>query len=144
MGKLTFREGEDYRWRKAPKPKGRWALPIVRHFFHDYERQAELLRDYVFRIPGKGRHVIRKGYRWNGVSAGMAFRATDDERVMRASLPHDWLYDKRYRPEGVTQPEADRLFFQILKEDRAPRWFVLLARASAPLLFPKAWRKGIT
>lgn len=134
MGAHSFREGHDYHWLS----RGPWwqGLPVV----SDYTRRAELLRPYVFEAGGR-LITIRRGFTWNGVSAGMPFRGTDDPRVMRASLVHDWIYEQR--PRGVSQAEADAIFLRMLKEDRAPRWFQWLADSwLAHRLYRWAWERG--
>jgi hypothetical protein len=139
-----FAEGVDYRWRVTEAP---WwhRLPLV----HDYAHQAELMHEWSFSVMLKnGRPkalTVPKGYRWNGASAGQTFRGEDDPRVMRATLAHDFLYDKRHRPAAVTRASADALCLAMLKQDGAPWWFRALVHVGARCgLFAWAWRRGVT
>ncbi len=144
MAVRTFKENRDYSWLSMDDQPWWNRLPIIR----DYAQRAKLLRDYSFRHPRPGYSevlVVPRGYIWNGASAGQAFRDTDDEKVMRASLVHDFCYDKEHRPEGCRRKDADQIFFDILGQDEAPCWFIQAAKlARDGGMFAHAWRNGIT
>lgn len=66
------------------------------------------------------RIFIEKGYAWDGPS-GPTFDTPD---FMRGSLIHDVLY-QMIREESLTdvyRPEADKVLYQICREDGMPLW----------------------
>ena len=75
---------------------------------------------------------VHKGYAWDGASGP----TIDDNSNYRASLVHDVLYqciregflDKSFRPI------ADRVFYDILREDGMPRWRAMYYYAAVRLL----------
>ena len=93
-------------------------------------------------IEWKGRSfVIPAGFESDGASVPRFFWRIvcppTDPKAVRAGVAHDWIYRKQ--PDGWTREEADKMFYDLLKEDGMMRCQARLAYLGVRLGGGFAW-----
>ena len=91
----------------------------------------------------RGRIVyVPAGFESDGVSTPRCLWATVSPAIhpqtLRAGIAHDWIY--RAHPDGWTRKEADRLFYDLCREDGLGWWRSQKAYCGLRIFGWKAWR----
>ena len=61
-------------------------------------------------------------------------------RTMRGGIDHDWLY--REQPEGWTRKDADKLFYDVIREDGLSPTRAKIAYTGLRMFGAKAWNEN--
>ena len=93
-------------------------------------------RDREFTIPAgfESDGVSTPEFLWSAISPAI------DPRTIRGGVAHDWIY--RMQPEGWKRKDADRMFYDLIREDGLSYWRAEKAYYGLRLFGGRAWRNN--
>jgi hypothetical protein len=117
-------------------------LKIAVHSEDEQGNVYTLLEDMTVVWNGKVL-VVPAGFKSDGASVPRFFWRwvfpPGDSRALKAAIAHDYVY--RTHPEGWTKPLADKMFYDMLRENKVPFLNAKRAYWGVRLFGSSSWKK---